>query len=161
MSKLQNAENVRLIALNSNPALAHKLADELGIQLADATINHFSDGEIQVRINSSVRGLEVYVLQSVSNPVNDNLMELMIACDALHRASAAKVNVIMPYYGYARQDRLARAREPITAKLVANLLTMDNIDRLITIDLHAAQVQGFFNIPVDHLRAAPIFAHFM
>lgn len=161
MSKLQNPDNVRLIALNSNPELANELADELGIGLADATINHFSDGEIQVRINSSVRGREVYVLQSISDPVNDNLMELMIACDALHRASAGKVNVIMPYYGYARQDRLARAREPITAKLVANLLTMDNIDRLITIDLHAAQVQGFFNIPVDHLRAAPIFAHYM
>ena len=131
MSKIENAENVRLFALNSNQPLARRLSEKLGLPLSDATITHFADGEISITINESVRGREVYVLQSVSQPVNTNLMELLIMVDALRRASAAKINVIMPYYGYARQDRKARSREPITAKLIANLLEMDQIDRLI------------------------------
>ena len=160
MSKIENAENVRLFALNSNQPLALRLSEKLGLPLSDATITHFADGEISITINESVRGREVYVLQSVSQPVNTNLMELLIMVDALRRASAAKINVIMPYYGYARQDRKARSREPITAKLIANLLEMDQIDRLIAIDFHAPQLQGFFDIPVDHLQAAPILASY-
>lgn len=160
MSKIENAENVRLFALNSNQPLARRLSEKLGLPLSDATITHFADGEISITINESVRGREVYVLQSVSQPVNTNLMELLIMVDALRRASAAKINVIMPYYGYARQDRKARSREPITAKLIANLLEMDQIDRLIAIDFHAPQLQGFFDIPVDHLQAAPILASY-
>lgn len=160
MTEIKNAENVKLFALNSNPELAQKVADKLGLQLGDCTISHFADGEISVVINESVRGQEVYVIQSVSDPVNTNLMELLITIDALRRASARVINVVMPYYGYARQDRKARSREPITAKLVANLLQDDKINRLIAIDLHAPQVQGFFDIPVDHLRAAMTFVSY-
>lgn len=160
MTKMQAADNVRLFALNSNPALAQAVSDHLGVELSESTVSHFADGEIAITINESVRGCEVYVIQSVSEPVNDNLMELLIMVDALRRASAKKVNVVMPYYGYARQDRKARSREPITAKLVANLLEIDQIDRLIAVDLHAPQVQGFFDIPVDHLQAAPTMAKY-
>ncbi|KRN58705.1 ribose-phosphate diphosphokinase [Limosilactobacillus secaliphilus] len=160
MSQIKDAQNVKLFALNSNLPLAQKVADNLGLQLGDCTVSHFADGEISIEINESVRGCEVYVLQSVSEPVNTNLMELLIMVDALRRASAAKINVVMPYYGYARQDRKARSREPITAKLVANLLQDDRINRLITIDLHAPQVQGFFDIPVDHLRSARVLINY-
>lgn len=161
MTEIKDANNVRLFALNSNPVLAKSVADKIGIPLCQASVSHFADGEIKVSIDESVRGCEVYVIQSVSDPVNTNFMELMIMVDALRRASAASINVVMPYYGYARQDRKARPREPITAKLIANLLEMDRINRLITIDLHAAQVQGFFDIPVDHLQATPLFADFV
>ena len=160
MSELQNAADVRLFALNSNRPLAEKIAEELGLPLSECTVSHFADGEISITIHESVRGREVYVIQSTSDPVNDNLMELLIMIDALRRASAKKINVVLPYYGYARQDRKARSREPITAKLVANLLELDQIDRLIAVDLHAAQVQGFFDIPVDHLQAAPTLAKY-
>ena len=160
MSTIENADKVRLFALNSNPELASKVADKIGLPLNKCKVSHFADGEISVEIEDSVRGCEVYVIQSVSDPVNTNLMELLIMVDALRRASAAEINVVMPYYGYARQDRKARSREPITAKLVANLLEMDKINRLITIDLHASQVQGFFDIPVDHLIAAPLLASY-
>ncbi|WP_295773856.1 ribose-phosphate diphosphokinase [uncultured Limosilactobacillus sp.] len=160
MSELQNAADVRLFALNSNRPLAEKIAEELGLPLSECTVSHFADGEISITINESVRGREVYVIQSTSDPVNDNLMELLIMIDALRRASAKKINVVLPYYGYARQDRKARSREPITAKLVANLLELDQIDRLIAVDLHAAQVQGFFDIPVDHLQADPTLAKY-
>lgn len=155
------ATDVRLFSLNSNPQLAEKIAQGIGMPLSKAKISHFADGEISVEIEESVRGCEVYVIQSVSDPVNTNLMELLIMVDALRRASAASICVVMPYYGYARQDRKARSREPITAKLVADLLEMDKISRLVTIDLHAAQVQGFFDIPVDHLIAAPLFAKYV
>lgn len=160
MTQIKNAENVRLFALNSNRPLAKSIANRIGLPLSKASISHFADGEIKITIDESVRGCEVYVIQSVSDPVNTNLMELLIMVDALRRASAAKINVVMPYYGYARQDRKARSREPITAKLIANLLEMDQIDRLVTIDLHAAQVQGFFDIPVDHLQATSLFASY-
>lgn len=160
MTEIKDAKNVRLFALNSNEPLAKSVADKIGLPLSKASVSHFADGEIKVTIDESVRGCETYVIQSVSDPVNTNLMELLIMVDALRRASAAKINVVMPYYGYARQDRKARSREPITAKLIANLLEMDKIDRLITIDLHAAQVQGFFDIPVDHLMGAPLLAEY-
>lgn len=160
MTQIKDAENVRLFALNSNRPLAEEIAKQIGLPLSKASISHFADGEIKITIDESVRGCEVYVIQSVSDPVNTNLMELLIMVDALRRASAAKINVVMPYYGYARQDRKARSREPITAKLIANLLEMDQIDRLVTIDLHAAQVQGFFDIPVDHLQATSLFGKY-
>lgn len=161
MTEIKNAKDVKLFALNSNRPLAQKIADKIGIPLSKCTVSHFADGEISVVVDESVRGQEVYVIQSVSDPVNTNLMELLIMVDALRRASAKKINVVMPYYGYARQDRKARSREPITAKLVANLLQDDRVDRLITIDLHAPQVQGFFDIPVDHLRAAMTFVNYL
>lgn len=161
MTQIKNADNVRLFSLNSNPQLAQQIADKIGIPLSQASISHFADGEIKITIDESIRGCEIYVIQSVSDPVNTNLMELLIMVDALRRASAAKINVVMPYYGYARQDRKARSREPITAKLIANLLEMDQIDRLVTIDLHAPQVQGFFDIPVDHLQATSLFTQYI
>ena len=161
MTEIKNAKDVKLFALNSNRPLAQKIADKIGIPLSKCTVSHFADGEISVVVDESVRGQEVYVIQSVSDPVNTNIMELLIMVDALRRASAKKINVVMPYYGYARQDRKARSREPITAKLVANLLQDDRVDRLITIDLHAPQVQGFFDIPVDHLRAAMTFVNYL
>lgn len=161
MTQIKDAEKVRLFALNSNRQLAEQIAQRIGIPLSKASIDHFADGEIKITIDESVRGSEVYIIQSVSDPVNTNLMELLIMVDALRRASAAKINVVMPYYGYARQDRKARSREPITAKLIANLLEMDQIDRLVTIDLHAPQVQGFFDIPVDHLQATSLFTKYI
>ena len=161
MTQIKDANNVRLFSLNSNPKLAEQIAQRVGIPLSKASISHFADGEIKITIDESIRGCEVYVIQSVSDPVNTNLMELLIMVDALRRASAAKINVVMPYYGYARQDRKARSREPITAKLIANLLEMDQISRLVTIDLHAPQVQGFFDIPVDHLQATSLFTKYI
>lgn len=161
MTQIKNADNVRLFSLNSNPKLAEQIAQRVGIPLSKASISHFADGEIKITIDESIRGCEVYVIQSVSDPVNTNLMELLIMVDALRRASAAKINVVMPYYGYARQDRKARSREPITAKLIANLLEVDQISRLVTIDLHAPQVQGFFDIPVDHLQATSLFTKYI
>ena len=161
MTQIKNADNVRLFSLNSNPKLAEQIAQRVGIPLSKASISHFADGEIKITIDESIRGCEVYVIQSVSDPVNTNLMELLIMVDALRRARAAKINVVMPYYGYARQDRKARSREPITAKLIANLLEMDQISRLVTIDLHAPQVQGFFDIPVDHLQATSLFTKYI
>ena len=161
MTQIKNADNVRLFSLNSNPKLAEQIAQHVGIPLSKASISHFADGEIKITIDESIRGCEVYVIQSVSDPVNTNLMELLIMVDALRRASAAKSNEVMPYYGYARQDRKARSREPITAKLIANLLEMDQISRLVTIDLHAPQVQGFFDIPVDHLQATSLFTKYI
>lgn len=161
MTQIKNADNVRLFSLNSNPKLAEQISQRVGIPLSKASISHFADGEIKITIDESIRGCEVYVIQSVSDPVNTNLMELLIMVDALRRASAAKINVVMPYYGYARQDRKARSREPITANLIANLLEMDQISRLVTIDLHAPQVQGFFDIPVDHLQATSLFTKYI
>ena len=152
--------NLKLFALSSNQELAEKVAKEIGIGLGKATITTYSDGETEVKINESVRGEHVFVLQSTSAPVNENLMELLIMMDTLRRASAASINIVMPYYGYARQDRKARAREPITSKLVANMLQIAGADRLITFDLHAPQIQGFFNIPVDHLMGSPLIADY-
>ncbi|WP_057769243.1 ribose-phosphate diphosphokinase [Lactobacillus selangorensis] len=161
MAQLTQDAPMQLFALNGNRPLAEKIAQHMGIPLSKTTIQHFADGEIQVNIVESVRGAEAYVIQPTSDPVNENFMELMIMVDALRRASAKSINVVMPYYGYSRADRKARSREPITAKLVANLLSMDGIDRLIALDLHADQLQGFFDIPVDHLRAMPIQAKYL
>ena len=152
--------NLKLFALNGNKPLAQKIAEALGVELWPASVKHFADGEIQIDIDKSIRGDDVYVIQSVSDPVNENFMELMIMVDALRRASAHRINVVIPYYGYARADRKARAREPITAKMVANMLEMNGVDRVVTVDLHADQLQGFFDIPVDHLRALPILAKY-
>lgn len=152
--------NLKLFSLSSNHELAQKVAKEIGIELGKVSVGAHSDGEAVVHIDESVRGDHVFILQSTSDPVNDNLMELLIMMDALRRASAASINIVLPYYGYARQDRKARAREPITSKLVANMLQIAGADRLITFDLHAPQIQGFFNIPVDHLMGSPLIAEY-
>src|SRR3954454_3618057 len=136
--------NVKIFSLNSNPGLAQEIVDFIGVELGKISVTRFSDGEVQINIEESIRGCDVFVIQSTSYPVNENLMELLIMIDALKRASARTINVVMPYYGYARQDRKARSREPITAKLVANLLETAGTHRVIAIDLHAPQIQGFF-----------------
>ncbi|HEL7471247.1 TPA: ribose-phosphate diphosphokinase [Listeria monocytogenes] len=151
---------LKIFSLNSNRELAEEIAKEVGIELGKSSVNHFSDGEIQINIEESIRGCHVYVIQSTSNPVNQNLMELLIMIDALKRASAATINIVMPYYGYARQDRKARSREPITAKLVANLIETAGATRMITLDMHAPQIQGFFDIPIDHLNAVRLLSDY-
>ena len=147
---------LKLFTGNSNPALAQEIADFLGIPLGEATVTTFSDGEILVRIEENVRGMDIFLVQSASDPVNKNIMELLIMLDALKRASAYRVTAVLPYYGYARQDRKDQPRVPITAKLVADLIATAGAHRVLTIDLHAGQIQGFFNIPVDHLYATPV-----
>ncbi|MBR3627730.1 MAG: ribose-phosphate pyrophosphokinase [Elusimicrobia bacterium] len=147
---------LKLIAGNANPKLAEEIAKKMGIELSPATIGRFSDGEIQVKIADSVRGADCYVIQPTCAPVNENIMELLVIADALKRASARRITAVIPYYGYARQDRKAEPRVPITSKLVANLITASGIDRVLTVDLHARQIQGFFDIPVDHLYARPV-----
>ncbi len=149
--------NICLISGRSNPVLAKKIADYIGINITDILITEFQDGEIFVRIQENVRGKDVFVVQSTCNPGYKHLMELLIIVDALRRASADRITAVIPYFGYARQDRKAEPRVPITAKLVANLLTVAGVDRVLTMDLHAAQIQGFFDIPVDHLYAIPVF----
>ena len=150
----------KIFAGNSNDELAQEIADILGKPLGRATVTKFSDGEISVNIWESVRGRDIYIVQSTCNPVNDNLMELLIMIDAMKRASAGRINAVIPYYGYARQDRKAKARDPITSKLVANMLTAAGVDRVITMDLHANQIQGYFDIPVDHLLGMPILCQY-
>ena len=152
--------NLKVFSLNSNFGLAQEIAAAIGVELGKCSVTSFSDGEVQINIEESIRGCDVYVIQSTSQPVNENLMELLIMIDALKRASAKTINIVMPYYGYARQDRKARAREPITAKLVANLLETAGAHRVITLDLHAPQIQGFFDILIDHLVAVPILSDF-
>ena len=152
--------NLKIFALSSNRPLAQKIADQVGVELGKVSVTQFSDGEIKINIDESIRGDHVYIVQSTSYPVNDNLMELLIMIDALRRASAKTINVVLPYYGYSRQDRKAQSREPITAKLVANMITQAGADRVLTLDLHAAQIQGFFDIPVDHLLGAPLLANY-
>jgi ribose-phosphate pyrophosphokinase len=147
---------LRVVSGNSNPKLAQKICDHLGISLGRAKIDRFSDGETLVELGESVRGTDTFVIQSLAHPVNDNLMELLVIIDALRRASARRITAVMPYYGYARQDRKNKPRVPITARLVADLLTAVGTDRVLTMDLHAGQIQGFFNIPVDNLYASPI-----
>jgi ribose-phosphate pyrophosphokinase len=149
-------DNLRIFSGNSNLPLAREICEILGISLGQADVRNFSDGEIQVDIDESVRGMDVFVIQSTCTPGNTNLMELLIMIDALRRASANRINAVLPYYGYARQDRKVSPRAPITAKLVADLITTAGAHRVLAMDLHAGQIQGFFNIPVDHLFAAPI-----
>jgi ribose-phosphate pyrophosphokinase len=147
---------LRVISGNSNRALAEKICDYLGISLCRARIDSFNDGETLVEVGENVRGTDAFVIQSLAHPVNDHLMELLAIIDALKRASAKRVTAVMPYYGYARQDRKNKPRVPITARLVADLLTEVGTNRVLTMDLHAGQIQGFFNIPVDNLYASPI-----
>ncbi len=142
---------------NSNPALAEKIASYLELPVGRARVSRFSDGEVFAEIRENVRGVDVYVIQPTCSPVNDSLMELLVMIDALKRASAGSITAVIPYYGYARQDRKAAPRTPITAKLVADLLTASGVSRIVAMDLHAAQIQGFFNLPFDHLYALPVF----
>lgn len=151
---------MKVIGLGGNPALNEKIAAILHQPLIETAVHHFSDGEIQVNIGESVRGCDVFVIQSIQDPVNENFMELEIVLDALQRASAHVINVVVPYLAYSRSDTKTRSREPITAKLVANLLQLTGMDRLITVDLHASQIQGFYNIPVDHLHAIPLLGQY-
>ncbi|WP_283678864.1 ribose-phosphate diphosphokinase [Lentilactobacillus sp. Marseille-Q4993] len=160
MTDSKSQPDIKIFALNSNMELAEKISAAVGIPLGKSTVKKFSDDEIKISVDESIRGDEVYVIQSVSDPVNTNLMELLIMVDALRRASAGSINVVIPYYGYSRADRKARSREPITAKLIATFFQMDGVDRVVTLDLHADQIQGFFDIPVDHLRAARLLANF-
>ena len=149
-------ERLMVFTGNANPQLAKDICKHLGIALADAFVGKFSEGEIQIRVNQNVRGKDVFIIQPTCPPTNDNLMELLILMDAISRSSAGRITAVIPYYGYARQDRKDRPRVPITAKLVANLLANAGADRVLTMDLHAGQIQGFFDIPVDHLYAAPV-----
>ena len=151
---------LKIFTANSNEDLASSIAKQIGVPLGNSLVTTFSDGEISVNIHETVRGSDVFVVQSTCSPVNDNLMELLIMIDAFKRASAARITAVIPYYGYARQDRKTKARDPITAKLVADLITSAGADRVLTMDLHAAQIQGFFDIPVDHLRGVPILAQY-
>ncbi|MGA6841298.1 ribose-phosphate diphosphokinase [Priestia megaterium] len=160
MSNVYADENLKLFTLNSNKALAEEIAKVIGVELGKCSVDRFSDGEIQINIEESIRGCDVFIIQSTSAPVNEHLMELLIMIDALKRASAKTINIVMPYYGYARQDRKARAREPITAKLAANIIEKAGATRIITLDLHAPQIQGFFDIPIDHLVGVPILGEY-
>ncbi len=153
--------HLKIFTGNANPALAQKISAYLSIPLGQAVVKTFSDGEIYVEIKENVRGADVFVIQPTCPPVNDHLMELLIMVDALRRASARRITAVMPYYGYARQDRKVVPRTPITAKLVANLITVAGARRVLTIDLHAGQIQGFFDIPVDHLYAAPVLIRYL
>lgn len=155
-----HGNNIKIFTGNSHPELAKEIANLLDIELGSSKVGTFSDGEISVDINETVRGSDVFIVQSTSSPVNNNLMELLIMIDAFKRASAGRITAVIPYYGYARQDRKAKSRDPITAKLVADLLTTAGANRVLTMDLHASQIQGYFNIPVDHLIGSPILAQY-
>ena len=154
------AKELKIFCGNANRELTEEIGEYLGIPLGEARVSHFRDGEIAIQINESVRGADVFVIQPTCNPANDNIMELLILIDGLRRASARRITAVMPYYGYARQERKARARDPITAKLMANLITTAGADRVVTMDLHAPAIQGFFDIPVDHLLGVPILAEY-
>ena len=147
---------IKLFAGNSNKVLAEAIAKELNLPLSSVEVGHFSDGETSVHIGETVRGRDVFIIQSTCSPVNENLMELLIMIDAARRASAGRITAVVPYFGYARQDRKSKPRDPITAKLVADIITSAGADRILTMDLHAAQIQGFFDIPVDHLVGGPL-----
>jgi ribose-phosphate pyrophosphokinase len=155
-----HGKDIKIFAGNSNRELADEIALKVGLPLGEAVVSRFSDGEIAISINEVVRGSDVFIIQSTCPPVNENLVELLILIDALKRASAGRITAVMPYFGYARQDRKAKARDPISAKLVANILTVAGADHILTMDLHAPQLQGFFDIPVDHLLGTPILAQY-
>jgi len=157
---ISHGKSIKIFSGNANQKLAQDIADILEVPLGDSKVGRFSDGEICVDINETVRGIDAFIIQSTNEPVNDNLMELLIMIDAFKRASAGRITAVIPYYGYARQDRKAKARDPITAKLVADLLTAAGADRILTMDLHAAQIQGYFDIPVDHLLGVPILGKY-
>ena len=153
---ISHGKNIKILAGNSHPALAMQIASALGLPLAKCTGGHFADGEVSVSISETVRGSDVFLIQSTCNPVNDNLMELRVMIDACKRASAGRITAVIPYFGYARQDRKSKARDPISAKLVADIITAAGADRVLTMDLHAQQLQGFFDIPVDNLMGASV-----
>lgn len=157
----EDGKKLKIFTGNANPELAKEICDYLGLPLGEAFVGRFNNGEVQIMIDESVRGKDVFIVQPTSYPVNDNLVELLVMADALKRASARHITAVVPYYGYARQDRKTRGREPITAKLVADLMQTAGITRLVTIDLHAGQIQGFFNVPVDHLFGASILAKYI
>jgi len=157
---ISHGKDIKVFAGNSNPALAEAICKCIGIPLGDSSVTHFSDGEVSVSLYETVRGSDVFLVQSTCCPVNDNLMELLIMIDACKRASAGRITAVIPYFGYARQDRKAKARDPISAKLVANLIAAAGADRVLTLDLHAPQIQGFFDIPLDHMVGSPLFADY-
>lgn len=160
MSHVQYMDKIKIFSGNANRSLAENIAHYLGLELSAAEVGLFSDGETFVKIGEMVRGVDCFIINSTSYPVNDHLMELLIMIDALHRASAGRITAVIPYYGYARQDRKARARDPISARLVADLLQAAGADRVLTMDLHSSQIQGFFSIPVDHMYARPLLAEY-
>ena len=153
-------DNIQIICGNSNPEFAHTVCKELGIDMARATVRTFADGEVSVSLEDTVRGADVFLIQSTCKPVNDHLMELLVMTDACRRASAGRITAVIPYFGYARQDRKAKSRDPISAKLVANMITAAGAQRVLTMDLHASQIQGFFDLPLDHLLGAPSFVDY-
>jgi len=155
---MEDTSRLKIFTGTANPALAKEISDYIGVPLGKSLCGRFNNGEIQVMINESVRGNDCFIIQSTGAPVNDNLMEMLIMVDALKRASARHITVVVPYYGYARQDRKTRGREPISAKLVADLMSAAGVTRVVTMDLHAGQIQGFFNVPVDHLMSASLLA---
>ena len=154
------SENIKVFSGNSNPVFAQTICKELGIELGNSTVKTFADGEVSVSLYETVRGADVFLIQSTCKPVNDHLMELLVMIDACRRASAGRITAVIPYFGYARQDRKAKSRDPISAKLVANMLTAAGADRVLTMDLHASQIQGFFDIPLDHLLGNPTFVDY-
>lgn len=155
-----HGKDIKIFTANSNREVAKQIAECLGVNMGKSDVSTFSDGEITVSLHESVRGSDCFIVQSTCNPVNNNIMELLIMIDAMKRASAARITAVIPYFGYARQDRKAKARDPISAKLVADLITVAGADRVLTMDLHAPQIQGFFNIPVDHLLGAPLLSSY-
>jgi ribose-phosphate pyrophosphokinase len=158
---MEDMKRLRIFSGNANPGLAKEIADHLGLTMGNAFVGHFNNGETQVIIDESVRGKDVFIVQPTCNPVNDSMMELLIMVDAAKRASARTITAVIPYYAYARQDRKTRGREPISAKLIADLLTTAGVTRVLTVDLHAGQIQGFFDIPVDHLPGVPLLADYV
>ncbi|MDR0914443.1 MAG: ribose-phosphate pyrophosphokinase [Oscillospiraceae bacterium] len=156
-----HGKDIKIFSGNSNKEVAQGIAGCLGLPLGKCTCSQFNDGEVSINLHESVRGSDCFIVQSTCGPVNDNLMEMLVMIDAMRRSSSARITAVMPYFGYARQDRKARPRDPITAKLCADLITTAGADRLLTMDLHANQIQGFFNIPVDHLYGAPLLANYM
>ena len=157
---IAHGKEIKVFCGNSNPVFAKGICDELGLNLGRSEVKQFADGEVSVSVNETVRGCDVFVVQSTCNPVNNNLMELLIMMDAFRRASAGRITAVIPYFGYARQDRKAKGRDPISAKLVANMITAAGADRVLTMDLHAAQIQGFFDIPVDNMLGSPVFVKY-
>ena len=155
---ISHGKEIKVFSGNSNPELAKAICSHLFKELGECSCSHFADGECSISVHEPVRGTDVFIVQSTCKPVNDNLMELLVMIDAMRRASAGRITAVIPYFGYARQDRKAKSRDPISAKLVANLITAAGADRVLTMDLHAAQIQGFFDIPVDNLFGAPLFA---
>ncbi len=157
---MSRSGELRIFTGNANPALGSKIADELGLPLGRLNLTRFADGEIRAMVEESARGMDVFLVQPTCGPVNDNLMELLILVDAFRRASASRITLVIPYYGYSRQDKKIKPREPVTARLVADMITMAGASRVLAVDLHSAQIQGFFQLPLDHLYAGPLFANY-